>query len=247
MKLRRGAAVRFSVSVTPNRGRCFDVRGSWLKLSFFSILLIFYTAFSQGSGKGTLSARLVQKYDLNFISTGDVLRREILNGTDVGKECESVVASGGLVSDELMLKVIETELDKMHGKVSGWKFLLSFVPHSAPSSLFTYTLSFYNLGNETFLCLFVSCLVLSCLPVLSLSVSHPLLFGDLQSWLLDGFPRTLRQAGLLDSALNEQGRPLNMIIHLAVPDVVIMKRISGEHLLPPSRGTHPSVRHNSGD
>lgn len=167
MKLRRGAAVRFSVSVTPNRGRCFDVRGSWLKLSFFSfffILLIFYTAFSQGSGKGTLSARLVQKYDLNFISTGDVLRREILNGTDVGKECESVVASGGLVSDELMLKVIETELDKMHGKVSGWKFLLSFVPHSPPSSLFTYTLSFYNLGNETFfVCSF---LVLSCLVFL---------------------------------------------------------------------------------
>lgn len=50
---------------------------------------------AQGSGKGTLSARLVQKYDLHFVSTGDVLRREIMNGTKVGKEAEAIVASGG--------------------------------------------------------------------------------------------------------------------------------------------------------
>ncbi|KAJ9118621.1 hypothetical protein QFC22_003841 [Naganishia vaughanmartiniae] len=141
-----------------------------------------------GSGKGTLSARLVQKYDLHFVSTGDVLRREIMNKTKVGREAEAIVSSGGLVSDELMLEIIQTELDKLRGK----------------------------------------------------------------SWILDGFPRTLRQAGLLDSALNEQGRPLNMIIHLAVPDTVIMKRVSGEHqyssLFPlstrgPSRWVHlPSGR-----
>ncbi|KAJ9111827.1 hypothetical protein QFC20_002414 [Naganishia adeliensis] len=130
-----------------------------------------------GSGKGTLSARLVQKYDLHFVSTGDVLRREIMNGTKVGKEAEAIVASGGLVSDELMLEIIQTELDKLHGK----------------------------------------------------------------SWILDGFPRTLRQAGLLDSALNEQGRPLNMIIHLAVPDAVIIKRISGEHPLPSILSLLPSL------
>jgi adenylate kinase family enzyme len=57
---------------------------------------------------------------------------------------------------------------------------------------------------------------------------HPYPSNPSQSWILDGFPRTLRQAALLDTALNEQGRPLNMIIHLAVPDAVIIKRISGE-------------------
>jgi adenylate kinase family enzyme len=88
----------------------------------------------QGSGKGTLSARLVQKYDLHFVSTGDVLRREIMNKTKVGKEAEAIVASGGtsntsdtdnrlimswvgLISDELMLEIVQTELDKLKGKV----------------------------------------------------------------------------------------------------------------------------------
>ncbi|KAJ9126141.1 hypothetical protein QFC24_002414 [Naganishia onofrii] len=70
-----------------------------------------------GSGKGTLSARLVQKYDLHFVSTGDVLRREIMNKTKVGREAEAIVAAGGLVSDELMLEIIQTELDKLKGKV----------------------------------------------------------------------------------------------------------------------------------
>jgi hypothetical protein len=72
----------------------------------------------QGSGKGTLSARLVQKYDLHFISTGDVLRREILQKSEIGREAEEVVKSGGLVGDDLMLRIIEGELDKLHGKVS---------------------------------------------------------------------------------------------------------------------------------
>lgn len=52
-------------------------------------------AAPQGSGKGTLSARLVQKYDLHFISTGDVLRKEIMQGSEIGREAEEVVKSGG--------------------------------------------------------------------------------------------------------------------------------------------------------
>ena len=83
-------------------------------LSFFFL----YTPSSKGSGKGTLSARLVQKYDLHFISTGDVLRREILQKSEIGREAEEVVKSGGLVGDDLMLRIIEGEVDKLHGKVS---------------------------------------------------------------------------------------------------------------------------------
>jgi hypothetical protein len=52
-------------------------------------------AAPQGSGKGTLSARLVQKYDLHFISTGDVLRKEIMQGSEIGREAEEIVKSGG--------------------------------------------------------------------------------------------------------------------------------------------------------
>jgi adenylate kinase len=49
----------------------------------------------QGSGKGTLSARLVQKYDLEFVASGDVLRREIMNKSDIGRMAEEIVNSGG--------------------------------------------------------------------------------------------------------------------------------------------------------
>lgn len=50
-----------------------------------------------------------------------------------------------------------------------------------------------------------------------------------QSWILDGFPRTIEQGKMLSKLLEEQGRPLNLIVHLNVPDAVIMSRIIGEY------------------
>ncbi|WVR04524.1 hypothetical protein IAU60_001528 [Kwoniella sp. DSM 27419] len=123
-----------------------------------------------GSGKGTLSARLVRDYDIAFVSTGDVLRKEIAAKSEVGRKAEEVVATGGLVSDELMLEIIKAELDRLHGK----------------------------------------------------------------SWIIDGFPRTLHQGELLDKVLNEENRPLNMIVHLNVPDSVIMARIAARWVHLPS-------------
>lgn len=49
-----------------------------------------------------------------------------------------------------------------------------------------------------------------------------------KSWILDGFPRTLEQGKLLSAELGKAGRPLNMVMHLNVPDSVIMSRIAGE-------------------
>lgn len=54
-----------------------------------------YAGDGQLTTQGTLSSRLVENYDIDFISTGDVLRHEIAAGSDVGKEAEKVVASGG--------------------------------------------------------------------------------------------------------------------------------------------------------
>lgn len=48
-----------------------------------------------GSGKGTLSSRLVKSHDIAFVSTGDVLRHEIREKSDVGRKAEKVVAAGG--------------------------------------------------------------------------------------------------------------------------------------------------------
>jgi adenylate kinase len=60
-----------------------------------------------GAGKGTQSKKLLDKYNLTYISTGDMLRSEIAEGTPLGMEAKSVIASGGLVSDELIVRLIE--------------------------------------------------------------------------------------------------------------------------------------------
>lgn len=60
-----------------------------------------------GAGKGTQSKKLLEKYNLTYISTGDMLRSEIAEGSALGLEAKSVIASGGLVSDELIVRIIE--------------------------------------------------------------------------------------------------------------------------------------------
>lgn len=90
-----------------------------------------------GAGKGTLTARLVKKYDVVSLSTGDLLRQHINRRTEVGREAEQIVALGGLLPDEVMLRVVSSELDELRN----------------------------------------------------------------QHWILDGFPRTLGQAELLDAHL----------------------------------------------
>ncbi|KZT09499.1 adenylate kinase [Laetiporus sulphureus 93-53] len=64
-----------------------------------------------GAGKGTLSARLVKKYDILSLSTGDLLRQHIAERTEVGRIAEDVVATGGLLPDDVMLKVVTSKLD----------------------------------------------------------------------------------------------------------------------------------------
>ena len=60
-----------------------------------------------GAGKGTQSERLVQEYDLFYISTGDLLRKEMAEKSALGEEARSIIASGGLVSDEIIVQIIE--------------------------------------------------------------------------------------------------------------------------------------------
>ncbi|OBZ75999.1 GTP:AMP phosphotransferase AK3, mitochondrial [Grifola frondosa] len=69
-----------------------------------------------GAGKGTLSARLVKKYDILSLSTGDLLRQHIAERTDVGRLAEQIVATGGLLPDDIMLKVVTSKLDLLHNK-----------------------------------------------------------------------------------------------------------------------------------
>ena len=64
-----------------------------------------------GSGKGTQSARIVEKYGLNHISTGDVLRAEIKNGTELGKTANAYISNGQLIPDALMIDILASVFD----------------------------------------------------------------------------------------------------------------------------------------
>ncbi len=60
-----------------------------------------------GAGKGTQSEFLTKKYNLYYISTGDLLRKEMAEKTKLGLEAKSIIASGGLVPDEIIVQIIE--------------------------------------------------------------------------------------------------------------------------------------------
>ncbi|MDD2288537.1 MAG: adenylate kinase [Bacteroidales bacterium] len=64
-----------------------------------------------GAGKGTQSKMLVEKYNLTYISTGDILRQEIAEGTEIGLEAKDIINKGGLVSDELIVQIIEKRIE----------------------------------------------------------------------------------------------------------------------------------------
>ena len=64
-----------------------------------------------GSGKGTQSERIVEKFGINHISTGDVLRAEIKNGTELGKTAKGYIDQGQLIPDELMIDILASVFD----------------------------------------------------------------------------------------------------------------------------------------
>jgi len=65
-----------------------------------------------GSGKGTQAKRLAAQHAVPHISTGDMLREAIADGTELGQKAAPIMASGALVSDELMLGIIDERLAK---------------------------------------------------------------------------------------------------------------------------------------
>ncbi len=64
----------------------------------------------QGAGKGTQATRLAEHYGIVHISTGDMLRAAVKDGTELGKQAKAVMDAGQLVSDEIMLGIISERL-----------------------------------------------------------------------------------------------------------------------------------------
>ena len=117
-----------------------------------------------GAGKGTQAKMIADKYGVPHVSTGDIFRANIKNGTELGMEAKKYMDQGLLVPDELTVKIL---LDR---------------------------------------------------------VSQP---DCKNGYVLDGFPRTIPQAEVLDKALVELGESIDYAIDVDVPDENIVKRMSG--------------------
>ena len=83
-----------------------------------------------GSGKGTQAMRVANELDLKHLSTGDLLREAVSEGTELGKKAEEYMKAGLLVPDEIMLGLIREQLDVLAG--GGW--MLDGFPRTLPQA-----------------------------------------------------------------------------------------------------------------
>ena len=117
-----------------------------------------------GAGKGTQAKLIAEKYNVPHISTGDIFRANIKNGTELGMEAKKYMDQGLLVPDELTVRIL---LDRV--------------------------------AQE----------------------------DCRDGYVLDGFPRTIPQAEVLDGALAELGDRIDFAINVDVPDENIIRRMGG--------------------
>jgi adenylate kinase len=80
-----------------------------------------------GSGKGTQAKRLASRFGIPHISTGDMLREAVADGTELGLQAAPIMASGGLVSDDLMIGIINDRLAKADAQAG---FILDGFPRT---------------------------------------------------------------------------------------------------------------------
>ncbi|MDE6452085.1 MAG: adenylate kinase [Odoribacter sp.] len=74
-----------------------------------------------GAGKGTQAKRIVEKYHLAHLSTGDMIRKEIAEGTELGKMAQDIINRGELLSDEFVVELIANSMAACRG-VNGFLF-----------------------------------------------------------------------------------------------------------------------------
>ena len=69
-----------------------------------------------GAGKGTQSVRIVERYGIPQLSTGDMLRAAVAAGTPIGQRAKAVMESGGLVSDEIVIGIVADRIEEPDAK-----------------------------------------------------------------------------------------------------------------------------------
>jgi len=84
-----------------------------------------------GAGKGTQSDRLIERYNLSHISTGDLFRRHLSEGTDLGKEAQKYMDEGHLVPDKVVIDMVDEKINSSHN-TSG--FIFDGFPRTVPQA-----------------------------------------------------------------------------------------------------------------
>jgi adenylate kinase len=85
-----------------------------------------------GSGKGTQSVKLAEKFNLTHLSTGDMLRAEIAAGTDLGKKMSYIMSKGELVPDKVVIELIAKKIDSTKGSAG---FLFDGFPRTVDQTV----------------------------------------------------------------------------------------------------------------
>ncbi|RDA95568.1 hypothetical protein CP533_1232 [Ophiocordyceps camponoti-saundersi (nom. inval.)] len=163
-----------------------------------------------GVGKGTQSERLLQRFpQLQSVSAGDLLRNNVKKRTPLGIMAERTMASGGLVADDLMLRLISAEL-RQRGWLYGRPQFMTLSSEATTSSSPEATPS----SPPTFA------------PLMSPARASE---DPNASFILDGYPRTASQATTLDTIV-----PINLAVSIKTPFSVILDRIAGRWVHEPS-------------
>ena len=84
-----------------------------------------------GSGKGTQAQRLVHRHGIVQLSTGEMLRAAVATGTPIGLRAKDIMASGGLVPDEIVVGIISDRIDQPDAKKG---FILDGFPRTEPQA-----------------------------------------------------------------------------------------------------------------
>ncbi|KKA28821.1 hypothetical protein TD95_000305 [Thielaviopsis punctulata] len=173
-----------------------------------------------GVGKGTQSERLLRRFpQLQAISSGDLLRNNVKRRTPLGINVENTMKAGGLVSDDLILRVIGNEFHRR-----GWISLSADHPHLTTLSSASAAAAAASPDPDPVPTTpFPTPSILDAVP--------PPLFSDdpACSFLLDGFPRTHTQAARLDRVV-----PINLVVSITTPFSVLLDRIAGRWVHEPS-------------
>jgi adenylate kinase len=170
---------------------------------------------------------LISRFDgqIGSLSSSEILRRHIAQQTPLGQRVKAIMDQGRLLDDATMSELIVSELASR-----GW--VNSIIPTITRHSL-SDPLTVPVPGTRSFSST-------SAAAATSDVGFHPKLP---QSWLLDGFPRTLSQAEYLDSFLQPRHSPLNLVINICVPPSIILARITSR-LIHPASGRVYNLSYN---